>query len=549
MSIFRTRLTKAVGYDITDITDGEWLEYTVDLESGLYDIVARASYDGADTPSNRLSLGDGPDGRNLADLGTIDITSTGSATTWNEFVLSNVLIDADAQGKVLRVEMSGGGFDLNWLQFQHRDPQDYQLVIDLLPPSTATGPTYSIDVNGQSGPTADNWVGLDVAGADSNANGARTTVSGATFEVIGANASRDRGKPNALIQDEIHAEGSTAAVGLRVFGLPAGVYTAEVWVWDQNVSVGKVKIGTTEFNGKDKFYTTSFEATAKTPFVFQFDSSELDEGFGIIVEQNNGGKHARLNALRLTPVSSSALNSDDQAVQQFFVGGVPLQVNTGNGPTVNVTGTAGAEYSGQASVATANSKPKVGVNVGAGAQVSGTDVEITSFSGTRVNSIASGLSIGVLAIGDATANLTIENTSGIDIGAGAAVTATTGDLELKATSTETGTAKTTSSGGGAVKVSVAHTTSNISHSTTVDIGDSAALNAPQGSLQIAALDNKEGISDRRRQRGRRICRRKCNRHTDGSKLNGDNNDWQERHARRGLNHPRCQDWNWLLRRT
>lgn len=482
---------EAVGYNVTDITDGEWLEYTIDIESGLYDIVARASYDGTDMPSITLSLGDGPDGRNLVELGQIEIDSTGSATNWNEFVLSDVLIGADAQGKVLRVEMSGGGFDLNWLQFQHRDPQDYQLVVDLLPPGTVS-PTYSIDIDGQSGPTADNWVGLNVTGSSSDANGAKTTVDGVTFEVVGANSSRNRGKPNALLQDEIHDEGSKASVGLAIFGLPQGVYTAEVWVWDQNVNVGKVKIGTTNFDGNDKFYTTSFEANPNKPFVFQFDSSELIDGFGIIVEQNNGGQHARMNALRLTPVSSTGLEAETNGVQQFFAGGVPQQESSGNGPTVKVTGTAGAEYSGQGSKATATSKPKVNVNVGAGSQVTGTDVEITSFSGTRVNSIASGLNIGLLAIGDATANLTIDNTSTIAIGTGATVTATSGDLELKATSTETGTAKTTSSGGGAVKVSISSTNSDISHTTTVGVGDNVTLSAAAGSLQISALDNKEG---------------------------------------------------------
>jgi len=93
--------------------DGEWLEYTVDVTPGIYDLFLKASsLDGGEV---EVSLG----GRHL---GSFSVVDTGSRAIFREFTMRGVPVDESGR-QVLRLTMRGTGglFDLRTLAF--RDAQ------------------------------------------------------------------------------------------------------------------------------------------------------------------------------------------------------------------------------------------------------------------------------------------------------------------------------------------------------------------------------------------------------------------------------------------
>ncbi|MEM9079369.1 MAG: carbohydrate-binding protein [Verrucomicrobiota bacterium] len=89
--------------------DGEWIQYTVNLTSGTYDLIARAASEFSSPGALRILL----DGN---ELGTIDISSTGGWYNWQNFTLSNIEINNSGTA-TLRIEIIGASFNLNWLEF------------------------------------------------------------------------------------------------------------------------------------------------------------------------------------------------------------------------------------------------------------------------------------------------------------------------------------------------------------------------------------------------------------------------------------------------
>ncbi len=99
------------GYTVGYFEDGEWLEYTVDVEPGHYDLHARV----ASTNSGRelaVTLGD-------RDLGTVTVPNTGSWREWETVTLEDVTVESDDR-QVLRLQAVGSGLDLNWVEFATR---------------------------------------------------------------------------------------------------------------------------------------------------------------------------------------------------------------------------------------------------------------------------------------------------------------------------------------------------------------------------------------------------------------------------------------------
>jgi len=99
------------GYQAAWIDDGEWLEYTVNLPAGVYDIALRVATSKSGKMI-RLKL----DG---ALLGTVNVPNTGGFSHWQTVSSGRVELPAGAPS-VLRLEMAGGGnnlFNLNWIEF------------------------------------------------------------------------------------------------------------------------------------------------------------------------------------------------------------------------------------------------------------------------------------------------------------------------------------------------------------------------------------------------------------------------------------------------
>lgn len=121
----------AVGERIGSVADGEWLEYTVDVTAGTYYATVRYASGASNTGDLRLLIGDGPDGENFTELVTFDLQNTGSFNTWADLTIPGVTL-TEGSGKVLRFEVDGALFDLDYFQFTTAPP-------------TNTPPTVTID--------------------------------------------------------------------------------------------------------------------------------------------------------------------------------------------------------------------------------------------------------------------------------------------------------------------------------------------------------------------------------------------------------------------
>ncbi|MEM7792259.1 MAG: carbohydrate-binding protein, partial [Verrucomicrobiota bacterium] len=93
--------------------DGEWLEYTVNPNAAQYELQVRVASADANPGSLRLTL----DGVLLTE---VDVASTGDWSIWETLTSSSFSLNSGEQ--VLRVEIVGGNFDLNWFEFVEVTP-------------------------------------------------------------------------------------------------------------------------------------------------------------------------------------------------------------------------------------------------------------------------------------------------------------------------------------------------------------------------------------------------------------------------------------------
>ena len=96
------------GYNIGYTSDGEWLEYTVDVAAGIYEVEARIA-----TPETGGKLRVILDGKILC---TLDVLKTGGWQTWQTVKVPDVKV-AGGKDSTLRLEVIKGGFNVNWLKF------------------------------------------------------------------------------------------------------------------------------------------------------------------------------------------------------------------------------------------------------------------------------------------------------------------------------------------------------------------------------------------------------------------------------------------------
>jgi hypothetical protein len=98
------------GHNVGWISNGEWLEYTVNTTAGTYQITARVASAGAAVGDIRVLL----DG---AVLGTIAVNPTGGWQTYVDASIRGISISSGTS-RVLRLEMvNGGDFNINYLRF------------------------------------------------------------------------------------------------------------------------------------------------------------------------------------------------------------------------------------------------------------------------------------------------------------------------------------------------------------------------------------------------------------------------------------------------
>jgi hypothetical protein len=102
-------------YNVGYTRAGEWLEYTVDVTSGTYDIEVYAStaFDGRELA---IHLGS-------ETLGTVQIPNTGGWYNWQSTTLEGVDV-SQAGEQILRVEFLTDSTNLHWLRFIENSEQD-----------------------------------------------------------------------------------------------------------------------------------------------------------------------------------------------------------------------------------------------------------------------------------------------------------------------------------------------------------------------------------------------------------------------------------------
>ncbi len=99
------------GYNIGWMDAGEWLEYTVDVTGGVYDVAVRVASPSTDPKILRVLL-------NKTQIAEFDIPNTGGYQTWLTLVAEDVVIPG-GQNQILRAEIDGTGtglYNLNWIQ-------------------------------------------------------------------------------------------------------------------------------------------------------------------------------------------------------------------------------------------------------------------------------------------------------------------------------------------------------------------------------------------------------------------------------------------------
>ncbi len=98
------------GHNIGWTADGEWLEYTVNVTAGTYDLSLRVASGFAGPVGDvRVKLGS-------STLGTFAVNNTGGWQNWQTVTLNDVALSG-GNNQVLRLEMVGEKVNINWIGF------------------------------------------------------------------------------------------------------------------------------------------------------------------------------------------------------------------------------------------------------------------------------------------------------------------------------------------------------------------------------------------------------------------------------------------------
>jgi hypothetical protein len=108
------------GHFVGWVRDNEWLNYSVDIVGGTYDVDFRVA-----TPnSNRkieLLISEDESGTEFTTLASVTVPNTGGHGNWDTVQLSGIDLSPWAGTRqVIRVQADGSGFNLNWLEFNQQ---------------------------------------------------------------------------------------------------------------------------------------------------------------------------------------------------------------------------------------------------------------------------------------------------------------------------------------------------------------------------------------------------------------------------------------------
>lgn len=163
----------AVGW----IAAGEYLEYTLNLEGGDYQLTSRVASD-LSQGSYEVYL----DGQLIA---SDSVPDTGGWGVWETHNLGEFNIGPGE--KTLRIEMTGSYFNLNWLEFERLSPpadQDGDGVPDNIDQCPDTSEGFTVDANGCP-------IDSDGDGVPDDIDACASTPSGASVDELGCGIDSD----------------------------------------------------------------------------------------------------------------------------------------------------------------------------------------------------------------------------------------------------------------------------------------------------------------------------------------------------------------------
>ena len=124
---------------------GEWLEYNVELGVGSYNVLSRVATNRASGPAYTVSV-------NGNVIGSDSVTSTGGWQTYETHEIGQLTI-SQANVYTVRVDITGGLFNLNWLEFnldntQAIEDSDGDGVVDSVDQCANTAQGVEVDSTG-----------------------------------------------------------------------------------------------------------------------------------------------------------------------------------------------------------------------------------------------------------------------------------------------------------------------------------------------------------------------------------------------------------------
>ena len=149
-------------FNVGWMENGEWMEYTVNVTTGTYDLGVRVASIHADAGNLRLTL----DG---AEIGVYDIPNTGDWQVYHTLVIDDVLFTGGTN-QILRAEVIGGGgflHNLNWIK----------VADEIIPTDGGTEPDYVFQAIGDF-PTYTGITGFVPANIDNDHQALKINAAG-----------------------------------------------------------------------------------------------------------------------------------------------------------------------------------------------------------------------------------------------------------------------------------------------------------------------------------------------------------------------------------
>jgi hypothetical protein len=129
-------------YNVASIKNGEWLEYSVRLPAGTYDISIRVATKSSDERLRFLLNG--------TELGTLGVPMTDGWQNWETTTLSGLTVENGGQ-YTLRIESMGYNCSLNW--FEVTTSKEREATRTTATPTTTPTPTETATPTATSTPT------------------------------------------------------------------------------------------------------------------------------------------------------------------------------------------------------------------------------------------------------------------------------------------------------------------------------------------------------------------------------------------------------------